>query len=221
MGDLIRFHPWQMKSASAKGRTRAVGRDLLIVLVAGLGLGAGAAWLHANPAKVTEFIATVSKDWKQSDFLTAGGGDGNCLASSDVSCEQTGDIQPGIHSGYFPVCSMSVATRENCVVDGDTFSLGGETIRIADIDAPETHPPRCAYEADLGDRATTRLSQLLSSGPFKLVRHGRDHDRYGRKLRVVTRDGGSIGDMLVAERLARPWTGKRRPWCPGTEDSFG
>ena len=45
----------------------------------------------------------------------------------------------------------------NCVVDGDTIWLGGEKIRVADIDAPETHPPKCAEEARLGEAATRRL----------------------------------------------------------------
>ena len=31
--------------------------------------------------------------------------------------------------------------------------------------------------------------------------------------RVVTRDGRSLGDRLVAEGLARTWTGRRQPWC--------
>jgi len=121
--------------------------------------------------------------------------------------------------GHYPVCSTNAGTRQNCVIDGDTFTSGGTKIRIADIDAPETHPPRCALEADLGDRATRRLSALLSEGPFRLVRDGRDVDRYGRKLRVVIRDGRSVGRMLVSEGLARPWTGKRRPWCGN--DSLG
>lgn len=112
----------------------------------------------------------------------------------------------------YPVCAHGV--RRNCVVDGDTFYFGAEKIRIADIDAPETHPPRCAREADLGDRATTRLSQLLGAGSFQLVRFERDTDRYGRKLRIVMRDGRSIGDRLVAEGLARTWSGRREPWCP-------
>jgi endonuclease YncB( thermonuclease family) len=101
----------------------------------------------------------------------------------------------------------------NCVVDGDTFWLDGEKIRIADIDTPETHPPRCAHEAELGAQATRRLRALLSAGPITLAAADRDTDRYGRKLRVVTRGGESLGDMLVAEGLARPWEGRRRPWC--------
>jgi len=74
----------------------------------------------------------------------------------------------------------------NCVVDGDTFWFNGERIRVADIDTPETHPPRCAAEAELGDRATQRLHELPNAGPFSLETPlFRDEDNYGRKLRVV------------------------------------
>lgn len=99
------------------------------------------------------------------------------------------------------------------VIDGDTFVWRGERIRIADIDTPETHPPRCAREAALGARATARLEGLLE-GPFRLARIDRDTDRYGRKLRIVIlADGRSVGDVLIAEGLARRYAGGRRPWC--------
>lgn len=102
------------------------------------------------------------------------------------------------------------------MVDGDTLWLDGAKIRVADIDTPETHPPRCAREAELGRRATERLQALLNAGPFSVEEAGdRDTDRYGRQLRVLTRKGDSLGDQLVREGLARPWEGKRRPWCPG------
>ena len=99
------------------------------------------------------------------------------------------------------------------VIDGDTFVHGGRTIRIADIDAPETHPPRCAREAELGARATRRLRALLVAGPFELVPIDRDEDHYGRKLRIVVRNGRPIGDTLIAEGLARPYGNGRRSWC--------
>lgn len=101
----------------------------------------------------------------------------------------------------------------NCVVDGDTFWMNGQKIRVADIDAPETHPSRCAYEAQLGNQATARLRDLLNEGPVELVLVDRDTDRYGRLLRVVERNGTSLGDILVSEGLARRWTGSRQPWC--------
>jgi endonuclease YncB( thermonuclease family) len=101
----------------------------------------------------------------------------------------------------------------NCVVDGDTFWFEGEKYRIADIDTPETHPPRCAEEAALGRAATERLQRWLNEGAFSLENVDRDADRYGRKLRIVTRGGASVGDALVGEGLARRWEGRRRPWC--------
>lgn len=101
----------------------------------------------------------------------------------------------------------------NCVVDGDTLWLGGEKIRVADIDAPETHEPRCAAEQALGDRATRRLQQLLNGGAVSLEPIDRDEDRYGRKLRIVRVDGRSVGEALVGEGLARRYAGGRQPWC--------
>lgn len=99
------------------------------------------------------------------------------------------------------------------VIDGDTFHYRGEKIRIADIDTPEVRG-RCPYESELAARATARMEELLHAGPFELERiPGRDEDRYGRKLRVVTRHGRSLGDQLVAEGLARTWSGRREPWC--------
>ena len=114
-------------------------------------------------------------------------------------------------SARFPICHTGGGT--DCVVDGDTAWIGGTKVRVADIDAPETHPPRCAQEAELGDRATRRLAELMSAGPFEMRRIDRDEDRYGRRLRVLVRDGRSLGDMMVAEGLARTWEGRRRPWC--------
>ena len=111
----------------------------------------------------------------------------------------------------FGLCHTGGGT--NCVVDGDTIWLDGVKIRIADIDAPETHPPRCRHEADLGTRATLRLQALLNAGAFTVETVARDHDRYGRKLRVIKRDGQSLGSVLVDDGLARPWSGARRPWC--------
>ncbi|MCP5395175.1 MAG: thermonuclease family protein [Sphingomonadaceae bacterium] len=103
--------------------------------------------------------------------------------------------------------------RITCVVDGDTFWLDGTKIRIADINTPETSRPACPHEAELGRRATWRLLDLLNDGPFTLARQGRDEDRYGRKLRVVMRDGQSLGQVLVAEGLAELWQGQRGDWC--------
>jgi micrococcal nuclease len=104
--------------------------------------------------------------------------------------------------------------QQSCVVDGDTIRHKGLKIRIADIDTPEISEPKCASEAALGHRAKDRLVELLNKGPFEIVpMGGRDEDVYGRKLRVLMRDGRSIGMILVEEGFARRWTGARRSWC--------
>jgi endonuclease YncB( thermonuclease family) len=111
----------------------------------------------------------------------------------------------------FPFCGDG--HRVPCVVDGDTFWLSRVKIRIADIDTPELSPPRCEAERIKGEVAKSRLRELLNAGPFSLTAGWRDEDRYGRKLRTVTRDGRSIGEILVAEGLAHRWDGARHPWC--------
>ena len=101
----------------------------------------------------------------------------------------------------------------NCVIDGDTVRFSGMTVRIADIDTPETRDFGCQSEKARGDEATRRMRELLNAGPFEVRGYPRDEDVYGRKLRILVRDGVSIGQMLVAEGLARTWDGSRHPWC--------
>lgn len=115
------------------------------------------------------------------------------------------------YSERFAVCAGTA--RVTCVVDGDTIWLEGRKIRIADIDTPEVSSPQCAREAALGREATQRLTQLLNAGPFTLRSVGRDTDVYGRDLRIVTRNGASLGDVLVAEGLAHVWDGAKHSWC--------
>lgn len=190
-----------------------IGLALVIVLVStSVDTGKALSMAQSAALKVRDFgMGTTSRPDDGQDRFPV-----SSIARDSVP---SGNKPVTVYQGHYPVCSHAASSRENCVVDGDTFYLGRMAIRILDIDAPETHPPRCALEADLGDRATQRLSRLLSAGPFQLVREGRDTDRYGRKLRRVMRDGRSIGAVLVAEGLARKWTGKRRPWCPGGPSS--
>ena len=111
----------------------------------------------------------------------------------------------------FKLCSTH--KRINCVVDGDTFWLRGEKIRVADIDAPEIFSPKCEQELALGKRATQKFIQLLNQGPFSLRRNARNRDYFGRLLRTVTWSNRSLGAMLVKQKLARSWAGRRASWC--------
>jgi micrococcal nuclease len=120
-------------------------------------------------------------------------------------------MDPLTLAAAFALCAAG--PRTTCVVDGDTFWLNGEKVRIADINAPETHEAGCAEERALGKQAALRLVSLLNAGAFRLEIEGRATDRYGRALRVVRRNGRSLGAALVSEGLAEPWRGRRSDWC--------
>ena len=134
-----------------------------------------------------------------------------CLILLVVATRSEAQPIPDGERALFTRCEGS--GRVTCVVDGDTIWYRGTKIRIADINTPEVSRPACPREAALGERATLRLTALLNAGGFTLEREGRDEDRYGRKLRIVTRGGRSLGDVLVAEGLADRWQGRRGNWC--------
>jgi endonuclease YncB( thermonuclease family) len=112
------------------------------------------------------------------------------------------------------------------VIDGDTVRLqSGETVRIYNIDAPETHQPRCPAEAKAGAAATVALSATIERGGVMVSRcepaTGRCQDRYHRTLASLSNKlDGDLGERLVAVGLALPWQSgstaheaRRRHWC--------
>jgi endonuclease YncB( thermonuclease family) len=135
------------------------------------------------------------------------------LWDGDVTGYDSLEFSPSsIGGAKFGLCRS--ASQQNCVIDGDTIRLGGVKIRLADIDTPEISSPKCDYEAALGHKAKRRLLELMNAGPIEIVSiGGPEVDRYGRQLRIIKREGRSIAETLVAEGLARRWSGARRSWC--------
>ena len=111
----------------------------------------------------------------------------------------------------FGLCSEGGLT--NCVASGDSFYLGGKTVRIAGIEAPELYGAACPAEAELGRKAVLKLQSLLNSGELELTPVGQDLDRYGLLLRNVSVDGNSVGKSMVDARLAREIGDLTRSWC--------
>lgn len=101
------------------------------------------------------------------------------------------------------------------VTDGDTFRLTtGERIRIADIDAPETHrgQAKCANEIERGLAASARLRAMIEHRTVSFERTGRSYDR---TVATVSVGGRDLGQMLVDSGAARPWL-RHHPkpdWC--------
>jgi endonuclease YncB( thermonuclease family) len=109
-------------------------------------------------------------------------------------------------------------TATPVIIDGDSFSLAGERIRILNIDAPESFHARCEHELVLALKARQRLKQLLTAGAIKLQRDG--HDRTGRTLARVRVGGRDVGDILIGEGHALPYRSggnnkltRLRVWC--------
>jgi micrococcal nuclease len=146
-------------------------------------------------------VATFYAVWHLTGTASAGG---DIPYAAQASLSDT-------ESASFSFCHQGGGI--NCVVDGDTLYYRGQKIRIADIDTPETHDPRCPQEAKLGAAATQRLRTLVNSSPFSLQSIDRDEDRYGRKLRIISRGGQSLGGVLVNEGLARWYGNGRQSWC--------
>jgi micrococcal nuclease len=100
------------------------------------------------------------------------------------------------------------------VIDGDTVTAGGKTVRLLGFDAPETFRSKCAVEHDLGMKAATRLGELINHGSRVELQDSGRVDRYGRTLGTLIIDGMDVADTMIIEELAVPYHGgKRRSWC--------
>lgn len=114
-----------------------------------------------------------------------------------------------------PEAEAGTLTRMR-VIDGDTLRdlSKGVTYRLVNIDTPETgENARCPAERALGDAATRRARALVSGAVRVETREIGRIDTYGRTIAYVLVDGQDLGEALISEGLARPWRGRREPWC--------
>lgn len=193
--------PFPHRVVSGAGRWRWTG---IVTLAVAFVCGFGGFFLFDMLTAGDDVGTRVNVFRGSAEIVRLGRGGDNATAEKSA-------VQNGA-GGDYSLCQSVI--QRSCVIDGDTIRHDGSKIRIADIDAPEISEPKCASEAALGHRAKDRLLELLNEGPFDVVHPGgRDKDVYGRKLRVLMRDGRSLGIILVAEGLARRWTGSRRSWC--------
>lgn len=106
------------------------------------------------------------------------------------------------------------------VIDGDTVERGWRIrieparYRLAGIDAPETRGAKCQSERALGKAATERLRALVAGGDVSLATLVAK-DKYGRGVASLSLGRRDVGEQLIAEGLARPYSGrsKRASWC--------
>ena len=108
---------------------------------------------------------------------------------------------------FLLACPALAADRGFTNYDGDTLRA---TFRVANIDAPEIDG-QCDQERKLALKAREFTRTWLAKGAVTIRQTG--IDRYGRVLATVERHGEDLGEALIKAKLARPWMGRRQPWC--------
>lgn len=88
----------------------------------------------------------------------------------------------------------------NCVLDGDTIRVGGETVEVAGVKAANIHGAKCEDERSHGIDAAMRLAGLLNSGKVSLGRAFTDP--LGRAVREVRVNGQAIAPTLIDDGVA-------------------
>jgi len=115
-----------------------------------------------------------------------------------------------------------VLARVVKVLDGDSFLVDAlvwpgtsvsVSIRVRGVDAPELRS-KCPHERWLARQSREGLAAQVAMQHVKL--HNINGDKYyGRVLADVTlEDGSDLAQVLLANRMVRPYGGQRRKgWC--------
>jgi endonuclease YncB( thermonuclease family) len=119
------------------------------------------------------------------------------------------------------LASLTFLTYVLTITDGDTFRGRIEVwpnvevvtaVRVSGIDTPEIRG-KCVAEREKAITARERLRALLAAGEVTITKVMNDKFA-GRVDAVVMVNGVRVADTLVAEGLARPYTGgARQGWC--------
>ncbi|RWX35252.1 thermonuclease family protein [Rhizobium leguminosarum] len=144
---------------------------------------------------------------------------------------ETGPVQSFLGTVSKSSHAMGPVDQAFTVTDGDTVHVAGERAgtRLIGFNTPEKFSPQCEYERKLGERASSRLRELIKSPNVQLTKvpcacpagsEGTDACNHGRSCGVLKVDGRDVGQVLIGEGLAVPFIceGNRcprtpRPWC--------
>jgi endonuclease YncB( thermonuclease family) len=88
----------------------------------------------------------------------------------------------------------------NCVVDGETIRIAGQTVKIAGIETAPLQSAKCPDQEILAARAIETLTGLLNSGKVSVGAEFRDSD--GAPRRTVLVDGKDVAAAMISAGVA-------------------
>lgn len=113
---------------------------------------------------------------------------------------------------------VAVTARAATRLPGQDIELSTstvETVRLAGVNAPETHG-KCDAEKRAARAAKLFLETRLRGGALVLVTRGDEVEKFGRVLADVEVGGVSVAQEMIQRGLAEPYSGGRRDvekWC--------
>ena len=99
----------------------------------------------------------------------------------------------------------------NCVIDGETIRVGGDTLKIAGMRAPRIRSARCDAEEQRGVKAVEELTALLNSGKVTTGDQVREPD--GQTRTEVLVNGQDVAAAMIAASAAREAGSIPPSWC--------
>lgn len=113
-------------------------------------------------------------------------------------------------SEHFGLCDE--VKGRTCVLSAASYSYHDRVYHLSDIVAPDAARPRCPAESDAALKGRRALLSLLNGGSFDAQP---DPARPASDARLLTRDGVSLGQLMILKGFARPASAGAVDWCAG------
>ncbi|QGP79881.1 nuclease [Sphingobium sp. CAP-1] len=121
-------------------------------------------------------------------------------------------IEPTSIFDQFSLCDDPKANA--CVLSGNSYAWRGRAYRIAGISVPSQTDPQCEQEAQRARAARAALATMMNGGTFDSLPDPTDTDPAAR---ILTRDGVSLGQIMILKGHARARTPGPVTWCAPDE----
>ena len=118
---------------------------------------------------------------------------------------------PKIEGVSEPFTRCGYGRGANCVIDGETIRVGGDTLKIAGMRAPRIRSARCDAEEQRGVKAVEELTALLNSGKVTTGDQVREPD--GQTRTEVLVNGQDVAAAMIAASAAREAGSIPPSWC--------